>query len=212
MAQPTVNTGDIFSIIYRGILFGQETLLTLHYSVALSGGSVDEPLFDFSDLIQAQIDALGGLSAAYQQSCSRDLVDMNVYIQKIWPTRYIRKIYTPGAGHGEVLEDSMPPNCSHVITLRGDAAGPTKRGNKHITAVPPSYTAEGVMTGAGAASYTTLAAAMKATISPAVIVGAADLTPIVYHRANPGVSVPITNHILGQTTRTERRRTVGLGS
>lgn len=210
----TIAQTSIISVIYRSLADGQENLLTLHYRLQPDEGVMDDP--DGEEVlgqISTQLSSPLSVDEDYTSVLSSDIAKTTRIQQVIYPQRFVKVVYALDFdGVGTAPAPMMPPNAAHVITLRGDIATPHARGNKHIGGVPKEWTEDGFATGAALAAYATLADQLKGSFSITTAVGNFNVYPVIYNRANPTISIAVTNYTLGETTRVERRRTVGLGS
>lgn len=208
----SISENSIVSLNFDSRHFGQQLLLTTHWSVfSISPGST----VDFNEFIDAWTtvnDTAGELGDQYASSLSEDVIGLNYIYQLIHPVRFVRFISASAFDGGQVAEPSLPPNASHIITLRADSAGPAFRGNKHIGGVPASWSENGLPTMVALTQYANLAAELEAVQEVVVGADTVQMQPIIFDRGDPPSSPFVTNFILGQTTRVERRRTVGLGS
>lgn len=210
---PDLVENSIITLNFDGILDGQQVLLTTAWRLEFVTLSAPDPnMAGLFDAWHGVIDALANLNAAYLDSLSHDMTVPYQFFQAIWPTRYVRRRYTPGDGEGHVIEDALPPNVAHVITLQTDVAVPRRVSNKHIGGVPSDGTLEGYITAPQKARLDNL---RDWLITPTdVTYGGNDyrLNPVMLKWDSPNNSKRIYTGYTQTTTRVERRRTVGLGS
>lgn len=209
----TVAANAFIQLTYRGLHWGQVVMNTFIYRLDPIGIVIDGPDGAAAMAeIKAQLEAPLNMDDDYIAAVSSDMTEIVKDLQWISPTRYLKQTYTVGiTGTGEAPAVSMPPNVSHVFTLRGDIAVPVRVGTKHIPAVPIEWVDEGKPTGAAQAIYATLAAQAKNDFPITVGGDSFNVLPYVFNRDEPLTSVLVTAWRLGETTRVERRRTVGLG-
>lgn len=209
---PVLTSGDTIAVTIEGRLFNQQILLTQHYTAVLVTGPGD-PVQDVLFALHTRLDAAGKLYQAYALCLSSEMVGLRCKLQDIWPIRYSYIEEEPTVVTGGVLEDSMPPNVSQTITLAGITAGRGFTGTKHISAVPLSFTENGMPTIGSVGPMSALANELRASVAVVTTFASTyDFNPILYKRAAPLDSEPVVTWRLGSTTRVERRRTVGLGS
>lgn len=213
LAMPVVNVGNMIFVIARGTYMGQTTMTTLTYIVDGVSGS-EKPYVDVINAFHDEwIDALGGVAQKLAACYSSGMTNITYDYQIVYPVRYI-KLTRSSASYstGSVSGTSLPPNVASVMTLRGDLGNRHNLANKHLGAVPTTFSANGLVTPTGLASYAAYAdAAIDQGATVTVDGSNYTMKPIIYNRAVPVDSVGITNYQIGQTTRVERRRTVGLG-
>lgn len=208
----TVLTNDIIQCIWRGTIYGQTIMLTHHYVVGdIAGGGVE--MGAFIGAMRTTLNLTGGVSQKLANCYSGDMDNISLIIQDIWPIRYVRSIQLSGYPTGTVasLDTLLPPNICGVIWLRGERAGRTYRSIKHIGAMPASFVDGGNISNIGLAAYGNLGAQLAATLNITVAGTPIALYPVVYHREDPAISRQIFTWEVPDTSRVERRRTVGLG-
>lgn len=209
---PEITTGAIFSVNADGTLFGQQVLLTTHWKVQVVSPTIVFQDDDLFTQLNTEFQAFDGWLKQYTGVTSQSLISIKQVSQVLYPGRFIRRENTLLVDTGEVAEDSLPPNVSHAITLRTDVAGRDQMGTKHVGAVPPSFTEGGYLTEEGLSALQGLATALVKNYTVTVDGSTVTVAPIIYRRSDVVNSPFITNFIIGDTTRVERRRTVRLGS
>jgi|SRR6476620_11006904 len=209
----TVPEGAIVSYIFDGRLDNQQFLLTSHWKLFFVTFAAPDP--DYGALANAAFavwDTLGDFNARYLDCLSHDASVADVIFQVISPTRLVRKVFHPGDGEGHVIEDALPPNVSHVITLQTDIAVPRVVGNKHIGAVPVTGTLGGEITDPQKTLMNTLAGSLISDCDFTIAGNDYSLQPVMLNKTTPADSKRVFTGYTQTTTRVERRRTVGLGS
>lgn len=210
---PNLAVGDVLSVNWNMRMAEQQILLTTHWKITdITGGGFNVEMNALFEAMNTLFDSVGEVTDCLVDCLCTDVSILSVDFQSIYNPRYIKVPLLPAQDAGTVAGNSLPPNVAHVMTLRTDVAGRDQIGNKHIGPVPPSFTSGGRVTATGNGAYAPLLTALKTPIS--VSAGGVDvnLDPCIYRRSDPGNSPLITNGYLQQTTRVERRRTVGLGS
>lgn len=187
----------------RYTLNAQTLLSIFHYRLVTNTNQADgEAVLNafnsaFND-VAGVVDKIAGVT-------SQDLIIDQVVLQAIYPTRFRRYVYEPVQTAGQIAEDSLPQNVSVAITKRADEASRHGIGTLHMPAVPPSYVEGGYLTALAVNEYTTVADEML------VEYGTPEFEPVLFNRANPAASLRITAADVRNTSRVQRRRTVGLG-
>jgi len=210
---PDLTENTIVSVNIDGRLDGQQILFTSHWRLRSDAWPGDPEMIATFDAMHNLFDAVDNLFAAYGGCLSEDVTNINSKFQAIHPIRYVYQTYSFQGGVGLEAEPALPPNVAHVITVRADDTGPGNRGNKHIGGVPTTFSEAGLVTAGGLVAYSGLGSWLQTVqgieVGPFTNI---ELEPVIYHRAAPSLSPKITSHVIGTTTRVERRRTVGLGS
>lgn len=207
-----LDIGDLFSVNIDARLFGQQILFTTHWRFdSVEPGTTVQAEETF-EAWAAFLDSAEGWGKAYADSVSQSLTGLTYVFQRIQPVRMVSKRIASTFTEGQVAEDSLPPNTSHVLTLRCDETGRNKVGNRHIAAVPPSFTENGMITADGITALSGLGETLMPFTSFEVGLDTLQFGPVIYHRDAIPTYSEITNYSIQQTTRVERRRTVGLGS
>lgn len=206
-----VSNDSIVQAIMRGRVAGQETMNVIHLR------PVDAPVGDIADGLANLVEIAGALditglgwSKLLGDCCQEDTTFDWLQLQYVWPTRFSYYRQVPDAPGGVKIGDAAPPNVSAVITYQGDAVGRHERGNQHIFGLLASDVTEGRIDATLATSMNALADFL---VEPFTVVGSGlEYEMVIYQRAAPGASVPVTHHTVQTTSRVTRRRTVGLGS
>lgn len=207
----TVPNQAIILAIADGRQFEQQVMLTHHYRLIIEDGSPPD-MYALIQALHGSLDAADSLWEAYTACLHISMVEIRYLYQVIYPTRYIQVEEASENTIGVVEGDPLPQNVATAITLRSDGAGPANRGTKHIGGVPADAIFGGRVTIVGNNRLAELGIELALPRTLAVGGGNQTLIPTIYHRANPVLSPSITNHIIGTTSRVERRRTVGRGS
>jgi hypothetical protein len=209
---PTVDNNTVVQVSYDHRIDSQQDLLTLHWAIRnLTGGPVEvDALYDQFDLALSNV--VTGLDPALSHCYSTDVTIFSRDIQVIAPIRYSYKSYSAPGAAGGVAADALPPNVSHAITLKNWDVGPANRCVKHMGGVPNTFSANGLLTNVGSTAINNFIATYLTTLTLTSGGRTWDMKPIVYHRLTPTVITELTSGFVADTTRVERRRTVGLGS
>lgn len=209
---PGLAVGNILSVILESRLNGQQILLTTHWRIKETGAALEVDMYETFDSLNNTFNEVDGWIALAAACMSQDTEILFVRYQEIYPDRRVNFGFDATNDFGAVAEDSMPPNVALVITVRTDETGPAERGNKHIGGLPVTFVENGAPSGDAIVALGQLGDALVREY--VATVGGEDCVfePILYRRDTPLSSPVVTNHILGQTSRTMHRRTVGLGS
>lgn len=200
---------DLVRVDYRGQCYGQRIILTTCYRVTTAftaGGTVNA---DLALILNAVGIGGTGLQAESYMACLQNAYSLlEIRAQLVNPTRSAyRSIFyteenTGGAGVGTVANDSA------AVTFRGPLAKRSNVATKHIGPVPDSASANGLLTNAYKSLLNTFIDKMNDNVSPISNPGV--LTPVIQTAAAPFYANIIDARI-GDQSRVQRRRTVGLG-
>jgi len=213
----TVPSLAVCSVSLRAFLFNQRVMNTFYYQFTAGANITDGAAFllDFN----GQLDAGGQLYDAWKGCVSSDVINITADLQWITPTRYVKRTFIVGPV-GD-LGGTTLTNVSSVVTLRSSRADRRSLAHKHLPGVPSGEVANGLISGALSGALDNLGD--QASLD--VTVGARTMSPVVYGRPRPAYTdkhgnfhpaLPesirlIDTHIVGDTARTMRRRTVGVG-
>lgn len=198
---------DKVLVTFKGRSYGQRILLTLWYEcirAAPGGESLNLSMQKLRSLIKA-----GGafdIETPYMKVLGNDYTLLEIKTQVIAPTRaiYFTQAIT-NVGNGG---DQSVANDSAALTLRCDLAGRKFVGTKHIGPVPDGASVSGLLTVGYKADLSNLGDALVLPLTP--LAPDAQYRPILFHRADL-TSSPVTSFAIGDQSRVQRRRTVGLG-
>jgi len=132
-----------------------------------------------------------------------------VVYQWIHPLRYGRQEIVNVNATGGVAFPALPPNEGFSITKRGLQAGRRFIGSTHVYGLPVRDQTLGQLNAFELDERANLADKIQTTITLAG--GGPIFTPVIFSKSAPTTSPEIVGTVVQQTTRTERRRTVGLG-
>lgn len=202
-------TNDKVSIAYRGLCFGQRIILTHNY-VVLGDFPVVNSVAQDLQLILNGI-AAGGVNdieTPYLACLPPQYTLSEVRAQRILPVRsaYVSNgfvgVVGTNAGAATVANDAA------CVTMRTALAGRKQVANQHIGPVPDNVSVAGLITAAYKLTLTSLGTRLITSFVPPA--SGSLVAPIILHR--PGGTFDIINNfILGDQSRVQRRRTVGVG-
>lgn len=204
----TVGNGAILEVSIRGSYQTQRFISLFHYTYEVPSGTTDgvalintiDPLFNSN--------IAGSVVKEYTDCLNQGAVLEEVVYQWVHPTRRARIIKTPAVLGGVVVGDKAPPNIAMALTKRGDVAGRHGVGTLHMPALSLNMISGGTFTLEGQDLYGPLQTAVQAPLN---IEFGENMVAVIYDRAVPANSTPITNVVNNVTVRTMHRRTVGLG-
>lgn len=201
-----VSNGNIVEVTFFGRMADQVLMSVFHYRVTgITDGADGTAL---SDSLNNALKLPAGLETTYTQSCSQDYAFERVTIQWIYNIRYTRQEYVPAQGQGAINSPGLPPNDSVALTKRTDTANRHNRGTLHMPGVAVQSVLNGNVTPAGLVTYSNLGTRVAALVTTA---DGANFTPVIFNRGTPQNSPTILTCTPQNTSRVQRRRTVGLG-
>lgn len=207
--------GDIYQVSAAGTIFGQRVLLTQNYIIVAQDASAPDNVVSTSlNLKVSGVAVLGGdvLESKYLALLPPEYTLDFWQAQKVYPIRqaYRRLARAVAGTHAASTEAT---NQAAVITLRTDTAGRSQIANKHIGPIPQDVAVQdsGLLTAAYKALMTTFANALLEQIDLDIDLNTVSLYPCIYHVGEVPTSSPLTNHVIGDTVRVMRRRTVRVG-
>lgn len=198
---------DVVLVSFRGLCFGQRIILTHTYRIDAVNDPGQTVVQDLTDILTA-IDVGGGdaVVPSYLACLPPQYQLTQLRAQRIYP---IRSAYVPitKALAGTHEAPATVANDAAAITLRTDYAGRNQIATKHIGPIPDDASSAGLLI----AGYKTLLSTLATKLLLTIDFGAAgQATPGIYHRSTNGFDA-VESYILGDQSRTQRRRTVGVG-
>lgn len=205
---PIPEAGDIL-LTMKGFCFGQRIMLTQWFNkenASTGTQTIHEELDAFLDEI---INNDSNLMIESYLACLPTSYRLTEFrMQLVYPLRYAyisRTVDMPGTH----ASPATVANDAAALTFRGAVARREDVATKHIGPIPDAASAAGLLTGPYKVLLETLATAMKGDYAVGTIPNI--YSPEIYHRKQPGTSSPILFHRVGEQSRVQRRRTVGLG-
>lgn len=208
--------GDIVQISLRGRIFGQRILLTRFYKVTVPSDAaltVEQELAGLLAGINATIPAGGNeLVSKYLTVMPNNYSLETIRAQLVWPNRSVL-VEQIADQTGQSLGAATVSNTAVVITMRTAKAGRNQVSNVHIGPVDNEVYSAGFVTGPAKPSYNLLGVRLAIPLTSQNI-GGCTTVPVIYHAGQELpqlISDDIRTHVLQDTIRVMRRRTVGLG-
>jgi len=195
--------GSIVEVTFPGNLYGQTVLSVFHFKYDVDFGSPDGAA-QLAELVNSLKD-VGQLYPLWLACMTEDLITKNIVAQAVHPIRFRRYEFPPTALFGLVPFASPSANMAAAITKRGDFADKHNVGTLHMPGVPSTFQEAGSISGPGMAAYGALATKLPDTYVDGTWV------PVLYNRADLANCPTITEGSVRDTTRTQRRRTKGIG-
>lgn len=200
---------DVVQVTWIGSCFQQRILLTHTFVILGDYNAATSVTQDLNDILNnIRIGGAFDKTTSYLACLPPQYALDAMRAQRIRAVRssYVQQVVAaaPGtwAGAATVANDSA------AITLRTANAGRNQRATKHIGPVADNMSAAGLLVVAAAPPLTSLGNALIQAFAP---VGSGSVvTPVIFHRASNTWDVT-DRFILGDQSRTQRRRTVGLG-
>ena len=205
----SLNLNDIVRVDYRGTCYGQRIILTTSYRVSVAftaGGTISSDL----GLILSTLGPGGvnDIPIVYLPCLQNAYTLDEMRAQVIAPVRSAYRSILFVADNAGTGGAGTVANDSAAITLRGPLSGRQNVATKHIGPVPDSVSANGLLTNAYKAALQNLINGLGTLVTPVANPGRlrSVITP-----ANATSFVEWTDARIGNQSRVQRRRTVGLG-
>jgi hypothetical protein len=210
MARP-VGSGSIVEVVFEQQEVDQSVLNVFHYRLnndtdfVVDGDAVTQLIANWLLI------GLGNIPALIKPAFNTQWQYLRLRTQWITPTRYTPLSYSTGAGPGTNVNAPLPQNCATTITKRGLLAGRHSIGSSHWAGMTTADLASGVITAGRLATMVGIGDKVFATIDTSSVPGSIDLVPVIFNRVTPAASLNVVDFVVQSTSRTMRRRTVGLG-
>ena len=203
----SLEVGNIVQLTYKWDVNGETCLSVFNAvcTIAFTTPDANTTLRQLADLAATRTFPLTDALA----NCISNQVDLDgVRTQILWPTRSVF-VDAISAVTGGVDTLCSYTNVSAAITRRGVTAGRKNVSTLHVPGVPDGQADAGVW----GADYRLLLNTLALKVIDNWVVGAdpGRLKPIIYRKSSPTESQRVTSTAVQFTTRTMRRRTVGLG-
>lgn len=201
-----VFVGDTLLVSFRGLAFGQRVIFTHTYKCKTASPSTQTLLASMDEFMgQIGTNGLSDLLTPYSDCLGNSYNMTEVRLQLIFPTRFAYFPYpqeVPGtAGAITVANDAA------AITMRTQDTGRNQVATKHIGPVPDNASVAGLLTAAYKLKLNDLGSKLTNGV---ILPSGTEWLPVIFHRET-NTSSPIFTHAIGDQSRTQRRRTVGLG-
>lgn len=210
MSGRNVVTGSVIEVSIQGRHNGQRTLNLLHYKINAAPISPTD-FTPYAELLIQELVAPTNLIDAYLNCCSDEFRLETIRVQVLSNVRYSYQDFPQTDSIGGVAEEALPPNDGVTITKRNNDTGRHNRGSVHMPAVPRTFVSLGLVTGVGVAAYNLFITELRKIQSITVLTALIELTPCILNKQFIPASVFFDQCTLQLTSRTNRRRTVGVG-
>lgn len=209
MAQPIL-PGGILEVSLVGLHQAQRILTILHYRADPAIGSFPEFNTAASEFLD-QLLVTGGVVETYLECLSEEYTFSAVRLQLIHPVRHAFKNFPQTGASGDVASPALPPNDGAMIVKRTDETGRHQRGAVHMPCVPTTFVDGGMLTTPAKVAYNAFGSAMVTNFVTMSGGGQTQWDPVIFNRLQPANSPVFTSATAEDTSRTNRRRTVGRG-
>lgn len=203
----SIQPGDIIEVRLNMLMNGQRLMNVCHFrngenEILDAQAAMQDSLDDMFEGIEPTV--AGGYLGLLSEDLLLDYADMQV----IYPLRraYERKIINQECGN---TGTALPQNVQASITKRSTFSGPGAEGSIRIPGLVSEQVTAGRLGPSAIEDLTTIAAGWMTPLDLGTYDAAAP--PIIYHRANPNISVRWETLTIQPEVRVSRRRTVGLG-
>jgi hypothetical protein len=200
---------DVVRVQWRGLCFGQRIILNNDYIVIGDLNPLTSVAQDLGNILASA--AVGGVddkTTRYLACLPPQYTMTDMRAQKLNPARSAYVSLATPATVGTHASPATVANDSAALTLRTPLAGRKFYGTKHIGPIPDAASAAGLLTGAYKTILGLFGADLIAPLVPGGVGG---------YLANCVLNMPTligtftTNFIVGDQSRVQRRRTVGIG-
>lgn len=205
---------DIVAVTFDGVSLGQAIQFGMNYRVTENtvGAAIQVELKVIADWFK---DTLAGAPTANKLRAFLPTgATLNrVRVQRIFPTRSVFVAGTMGVPGGGGAGPSTVNLCA-TFSLHTAVAGRSQLAKYHPGPMPDSFWDNGVLLAPGLGALDALGIAAAAPTSAPSGANSIALQPVVFHRNT--FTAPrwtdVVGYRLNSVVRTERRRTIGLGS
>jgi len=206
-----VGSNSVLEVTFVSSYQAQRILNVFHYrwlTISPTSGDGD-------DIVDAAVAYLhnGTLGAvpAFQDCIVEDMILERVRYQWIYPFRWSFTSSDTNCGPGTRVGIGMPTNVGATIQKVTEYPGPAGRGSTHMTgAISENY--EGGLWTAGYKNFLgSFISQMDNIIDTADVLAGSTLQPILFHKAEPALSVPWSDGFVHPEPRVMRRRTLRVG-
>lgn len=202
-----VALGDKVQLRFYGQCYSQRIIFGMDYLVTQAAAPGDTYVFNMTSLINdVDVGGVNTIVPEYLVCLNTDYTLLKITAQVVKPVRlaYVAKnVARPASGGvGNVANDSA------CLTLRTPNSGRDQVANKHIGPIPDSVSISGRLDIAYKAVVAGLGDKLIVPIQPVAL--GPIYAPVIYHRF-PDTTDIITSFIVGDQSRVQRRRTVGVG-
>ena len=199
--------GDIVQTTVVGRCYSQRILLSLMWRVSQAGPPEESVNVQLGQLFDAiKVGGTHDKMTAYLDCLQTDYQMLGLRNQVVRPVRtayrFDESVHLGTGGAGTVANDSA------ALTLRTAVAGRNQVATKHIGPIADGSSLDGRLTLAFRAKVATLGALLTQEVQ--IAVGGLTFTPVIFHRSTNTFNV-IETYVVGEQSRVQRRRTVGLG-
>jgi hypothetical protein len=201
--------GDLIMTTWRGICFGQRIIMARPYKISGDFPAINSYNQDMQ-LILAAIVAAGvnDVQTPYLACLPPQYTLQEVRAQRLKPTR---NAYVPNTFAGAVgtnANAATVANDAAAITYRTALAGRSQVATTHVGPMPDAASAAGLITAAQRALLSALGTVLTTSFVPPT--SGSLVVPVIWNR-KLNTTEFITNFRLGDASRVQRRRTVGIG-
>jgi hypothetical protein len=204
----TVQNGDILECTIKGTLDAQVVMSVFHYRLDMPVGTLDGVATINSFNTKWNAGGPDGLVRPWAGAVSAQTRLDEITYQWVSAIRRARQSRTPVEALGLVVGTASPPNIACAISKTTDVATRRGLGTLHMPGIVNESFLQGRFTPAGRALYDDLVLQIPHVVN---LDFGQNMTPLVFNRATPDLSVPITGALTRLTVRTMHRRTVGVG-
>lgn len=201
--------GDIYEVVFMMTMDNQQLRMVRHYQLAsFTGGT---PTDDTAIAVGCTV-AMANVATTMKSQLATAWTLNAIKAQRIFPTpRTFGAISTANAGPGTAAGTALPTEVCAVIRLTTAFAGKKYRGRAYISGLITTDVTSSSLSAAGLTAMNTIGAQLAFNLTGVSVGITYTWSPVITHRATPGVVVPINNTNTDSVIRSQRRRQVGKG-
>jgi len=203
---PDINNGALLEVVIHSTNSGQRQMTVLHYRLTDLGAPADQ--WEKLEAVDDRFAAVDGIYDAIADVSGNDCEFQPVQLQWIFPERYAFRTFGSMPLLGQAVQGCEVSGVAATITKRGVESGRHNIGSVHMPNCPKESIASSMWSDPNLTLYGTLATRLR---TPFTLATGGTLTPVIFNKANPALSVEVFGTTLQPEVRYQRRRTVGLG-
>lgn len=205
-----VAVNDLFRVSIVGECFSQRIMLTHAYALSTVTGAHTESAASLALGGALIVGGTADLISPYAALLPPQYAFLYIRVQKVAPVRFRYEV-TNVAGNGTHASNTDASNQAAALEFHTALAGRDQIGVKHIGPIPQDAAVQDA--GELAAAYKTLmqTLATNMKLAPSAVGGNLVWTPVIAHKDPVGSFTIITNNIVQESIRVQRRRTLRVG-
>lgn len=202
-------SGDIILLQHRGQCFGQQIRVNRTLVVQGNFPAITRVVDDLATIANAvTVGADNDQTSVYLDVLPPQYSLNSIRVQKLNVPRSVAFDLSTPMTTGNNMASATVANDAAALTFRTELAGRNQVSTLKIGPIPDGFSASGLLNPIAFGLMNLLGNAWRANIPVAGTTSV--LFPVILHRSSFTWDV-INSHVIGSQSRTQRRRTVGLG-